>query len=152
MVLSLSAHGNSILLKINETTYIYVGHTIYSFKTKSPIAKYVSPIGNSDVPYPYAIDKNGEYYLLVEDVILKNVPNAQKYNPYNYYYLHSLITADRGIVPPLQPIIPFFKGIDMFYIGEDRYTLRYKPNPSKRYDSTMSIVLQDGRKKAITKN
>jgi len=144
-------NGNSILLKINETNYIYVGHTIYSFKSKSPIIKYVSPVGNSDVPYPYAIDKNGEYYLLIEDVILKNVPKAQKYNPYNYYYLHSLITADRGIVPPLQPVVPFFKGIDKFYIGKDRYTLRYKPDPSKGYDNNMSIVLQDGKKKVITK-
>lgn len=117
--------GNSMLLKISENKYVYIGSKIYSFKPYAQIKKYVSPVGGSDVPYPYAVDVDQNYYLMIEDVVLTNVPEDQMNDPYEYYYRKAgLITPDHNI----QPLISNFQGISEFYIGNDRYTLRHRPS------------------------
>lgn len=89
--------GNTILLELKDNEYIFIGWNILSFKPKNKIVKYISPVGNSDVPYPYAIDNKGMYYLLIENIIITSVPNEYKNDPYTYYYNnksvgHPLIT------------------------------------------------------------
>ena len=76
--------GNSILVQLNKKKYISIGWNIYSFETKDNIIKYSSPVGNNYVAYPYAIDNKGKHYLMIEYVIVKNVP--EKEDPYWYYY------------------------------------------------------------------
>src|SRR5688572_23168858 len=44
-------HGNSLLIKLHDHKYMYIGSEIYTFVTKDKIVDYVSPVGNSDVPY-----------------------------------------------------------------------------------------------------
>ena len=48
--------GNTILLQMTKEKYIIIANTISQFITKTQIIKYMSPIENNDVPYPYAID------------------------------------------------------------------------------------------------
>jgi len=87
--------GNSILFQVksdksNLKKYIYVGSEIYSFYTNELIDKYYSPIGNNDVPYPYAVSKNN-VYLMAE----KKVLNREKVylpDPYQQYYF-----TDHGV-------------------------------------------------------
>jgi hypothetical protein len=155
--------GNSILLKTGNNTYTYIGESIFSFTTYSDVDKYISPVGNSDVPYPYAIDKFGNMYLLIEDVVLLNPNGILKNklknfddNPYDYYYAAGLMTEDLGRIPPKQPEHPEFQGIIKYYIGKDQYTLTYKPNPSADYkrlipelDDTMYIITKDNKKKQV---
>ena len=81
--------GNSILFQIksdksNLKKYIYVGSEIYSFYTNELIDKYYSPIGNNDVPYPYAISKNN-VYLMAEKKVL-NREAVYLPDPYQQYY------------------------------------------------------------------
>lgn len=57
-------HGNSILVKINDHKYVFIGLEIYSFETKDVIQDYISPVGNSDVPYPVAYGKDNVYFLI----------------------------------------------------------------------------------------
>ena len=45
-----------------------------------------------------------------------------------------MITEDRGWNLYLQPIIKNFQNITEFYIDKDQYTLRYRPNPAKKYE------------------
>lgn len=85
--------GNSILLNINNLTYIYIGKSIYKFNALNKIITYVSPIGNSDVPYPYAIDIDGNIYLINDNKIIinnidliENMINSQFDDPYSLYY------------------------------------------------------------------
>lgn len=80
--------GNSILLQITKNDYLFIGNKIFSFISKAEIKNFVSPVGNSDVPYPYAIDTDGRYYLMIEAVILDKITNIKKYNndPYEFYY------------------------------------------------------------------
>jgi len=79
-------NGNSILLMMTKYDYVYIGSKIYRFKTKSEINKYYSPVGNSGVPYPHAVDKENNFYLMIEDVVIKNMPKRYYSDPYFYYY------------------------------------------------------------------
>jgi len=76
--------GNSILLYI-DNYYIFIGHKVYSFKTEYEIINYVSEVGNNDVPYPYAVDTENNYYLMIEEIKL-SVPDEYYTDPYTYYY------------------------------------------------------------------
>ena len=56
--------GNSILIEININKYVFIGEYVYEFSTTSKIEEFFSMIGNNDVPYPVAIDKNNVYFLI----------------------------------------------------------------------------------------
>ena len=154
--------GNTLLLHIDDKNYVYIGREIFSFKSLAKITKYLSPVGNNDVPYPYATDENGKTYLISEGVVLDNFQKNSVYDdPYDYYYHASLITADIGFLPPKQPILTNELNIVDFYIGDDQYSMRYRPNPAKEYDrvipelgTAMYIVTKEskGVKKLLSKN
>jgi len=79
-----SLHGNSLLVKINKNKYMHIGDRIYLFKTKDEIIDFVSPVGNSDVPYPIAYGTQNVYFMLddayvpIEKLVTKpTVANAE---------------------------------------------------------------------------
>lgn len=59
------AKGNSLLLQISDKRYIHVGDCVFSFEPveDDTIVKYYSPVGNNDVPYPYAVGKKNVYFM-----------------------------------------------------------------------------------------
>ena len=57
-------HGNSILVKETKTSYVSIGWNIQRFTTPYEILDYVSPVGNSDVPYPVAFSEDYVYFML----------------------------------------------------------------------------------------
>ena len=98
--------GNSILVQTEELKYTFIGLSIYSFTSLKTIEKYFSPIGNSDVPYPYAIDINQNIYLMIENIIIIPDKNTFEYlkekniGPYQFYYSNNrreLYGSDEGI-------------------------------------------------------
>jgi len=137
--------GNSILLKIKDRTYVYIGCCIFSFDAIDEIVEYQSPVGNNDVPYPYAIDATGRYYLLIENVIIMNgVSGMNEYdNPYDYYYDYQYITTCNK---KRKPKVNF--GIKDYYLGNEKYMMRYTPYPEKNYDR----LIKDYGKMSIVKN
>jgi hypothetical protein len=153
-------NGNSILIglfKERVQTYIHIGCSIFSFTPYAEIIEYVSPVGNNDVPYPYAVDSLGNYYLMIEYVILLHTPTLKEEvgtNPYRYYYDRTLMTIDEGRIPPEQPIIPYFKDIKEFYMddedGYSKYTLRYVPKTRKRENTKLYIIKTTGEKIELT--
>ena len=62
--------GNSVLIEKCPQEYVFVGDRIFSFVTTSPIDFFLSEVGNNDVPYPYAIDRSGRFYLFAELVVI----------------------------------------------------------------------------------
>lgn len=149
--------GNSVLLKISADEYIIIGNDIRSFNTSSPIIEYVSPVGNNDVPYPYAIDEQGHYYLLSSDVILLKVPKNKRNDVADYYYEAANMTQDMGICDSKPKTNPF-AGIVEFRIGGERYTLNYEGEPAKEYDrlieyfgSPIEVIKTDKKKYKLTK-
>lgn len=47
-------------------------------------------MGNSNVPYPYAVDEDRNIYLMIEDIIMCPTDYGENIiaykDPYNYYY------------------------------------------------------------------
>lgn len=94
---SKSGVGNSILIQTANNKYIFIGSKILEFTTKIPIVDFQSPIGNSDVPYPYA--RTNDSYILfapsgytehkeklkIEEMEI-NDENKNISNPYDKYY------------------------------------------------------------------
>ena len=156
--------GNSILLNLSDNKYVYIGSDIRSFKTRNRIIKYVSPVGNNDVPYPYAIDSKGNIYLIVEGIILKNSRQLKSRmkdydDPYSYYYDWHLITSDIGSIPPKIPKLTNHLKISEFFLGNDPYTLTFDPNPDKEYDrliqdfgSDIYVIDEDGNRIDLDRN
>ena len=81
--------GNSILLELSEHKYVYIGNIVYSFETDEELISYVSPVGNNDVPYPYAVGQSGKFYLMIENVILEPMVFEKGEDPYKFYYTAS---------------------------------------------------------------
>jgi hypothetical protein len=65
-------HGNSILVQETKTSYVSVGWMILRFETSEEILDYVSPVGNSDVPYPVAYSQNYVYFMLECEYVAKD--------------------------------------------------------------------------------
>ncbi len=89
----LSFEGNSILVEIDNNTYIFIGINIFKFNSLCKINYYLSIIGNSSVPYPYAIDEQNNIYLMIENTIMIPENNTFEYikkkgDPYMFYYGH----------------------------------------------------------------
>lgn len=118
--------GNSILLKMNINEYIFIGDRIFSFRANHEIVTFVSPIGNNDVPYPYAIDTENNYYFLIgtDSGMLKTTNDG---DPYDYYYA----VLDH---------IGESENVECIYIGEDRYKITSSANPEKKYDGLIKRI------------
>lgn len=87
--------GNSVLLQVAARRYVYVGKRVYAFAVPADdeIQGYVSPMGNSAVPYPYAVGKRNTY-LMIEHTWVPNADlPADVDDPYLYYYNHDLATG-----------------------------------------------------------
>jgi hypothetical protein len=88
-------HGNSILVKLSDNKYVYIGSIAYQFETEDKILDYVSPVGNSNVPYPIAYGEDNLYYMLDKQYIKRedidieiNIANSDNpdQNLYRYFY------------------------------------------------------------------
>lgn len=66
-------HGNTILIKLAINKYIFIGSEIYKFKIHDDeIIDYISPVGNSDVPYPVAYGKHFVYFMDDKEKVKKS--------------------------------------------------------------------------------
>lgn len=77
--------GNSVLIHQEKNNYIFIGRGIFTFKAQDQIFSFYSPLGNSDVPYPWA--KGHQFtYLMEEAVYIENRFLKKSDDPYLYYY------------------------------------------------------------------
>ena len=83
--------GNSILLEVGDGKYIYIGHEIYSLETKDKerIVEYYSPVGNSMVPYPYAVGETNTYFMLNKQLVPNSLLDLKK-DGYGQFYGHTI--------------------------------------------------------------
>jgi hypothetical protein len=81
------SQGSSILLKQSKNKYMYIGDAVKTFEPikDDVLLDYQSPIGNSDVPYPYAVGEKYTY-LMIENVYIDNAALNKKEDPYKQYY------------------------------------------------------------------
>jgi hypothetical protein len=122
--------GNTILLELDENKYMFIGDRVYTFESLAEIVTFLSPIGNNDVPYPYAADVDGNYYLPVANaIVMASGAIRDAEDKYRYFYDKSLITQDIGYVEPKQPEATY-KNIKAFYINDEQYTMRLSFTPT----------------------
>lgn len=83
--------GNSILICVGPGKYIYSGHEIYSLETKDgeEIKAYYSPVGNSAVPYPYAVGEKYTYFMLDKETVPNELLDLKK-DTYAQFYGHTI--------------------------------------------------------------
>jgi hypothetical protein len=114
--------GNSILLHISKANYIYIGHMIQSFETREgeKIKSYYSPIGNSDVPYPYAIGEQYTYFMLDMDTIPNELLDLSK-DAYPQYYGHSFRKTEEDKAHYKKVIEPAIRGVRHKMIHKSHY-------------------------------
>lgn len=55
--------NNTVLIHVGKKKYVVVYDDVYSFIAPEKITHYASPVGPSDVPYPYAMSKSYVYLL-----------------------------------------------------------------------------------------
>lgn len=115
-------YGNSIIVQETETKWIHIGYRIFSFEPESKIVKYHSHVGNSNVPYPFAIDEDGNQYLMIENLVLSTKEDCHD-DPYNYVYFETKSKETR-IFPIKNAVL-----IDKRPGWEDREELHFTPNP-----------------------
>jgi hypothetical protein len=75
--------GNTILIEKKDKQYIFIGHIIKEFKTFDNIIKFYSYVGNSDVPYPYAVGDKFLYSFIDECGYIGNKEYQDKLDNYN---------------------------------------------------------------------
>jgi len=82
--------GNSLLVVINPTKMLYIGSHIYTFEPVKgdTIQAYYSPVGNSDVPYPWAVGTTHTYFMLGAVSVPNDVIEPRIKDPYSVYYGH----------------------------------------------------------------
>jgi hypothetical protein len=71
--------GNSILLHLGGLKYVFIGHAVLEFeidKEDEEIVKYISYMGNSGVPYPYAIGKKHTYIIPLDKGSNQKIDNS----------------------------------------------------------------------------
>ncbi|PNW78622.1 hypothetical protein CHLRE_09g389500v5 [Chlamydomonas reinhardtii] len=99
--------GSSVLIGLGGCKYIFVGMEAYSFTTEDDeIRDYVSTMGNSAVPYPYAVGAQNCYYM-IEDTyipwhIIRRTRPQDREDPYHVLYSNEL----HGWLPGRDPTAP----------------------------------------------
>jgi hypothetical protein len=87
--------GNTILLHVKPNEYVFIGHSIYLFKLKDDkIVKYYSPVGPSDVPYPYAVGEKNTYFMLDMESLPNDCIDLTE-DGYTQFYGFGLDKADQ---------------------------------------------------------
>jgi hypothetical protein len=79
--------GNTVLMQVDTNKYVAVVVDIIGFELEKDdeVQKYMSPIGNNDVPYPYIVGKT-HVYLLAQHVILPKESLDLTKDVYEQYY------------------------------------------------------------------
>lgn len=129
--------GNSILLYLGHDEYVYIGNSIKTF-VSTEIVEYNSPVGNNNVPYPYAFTSDGRCHLVIEDVTIV-LPPGQSQDPYQYYYNANQIRDTQ------------------WFLDDEEYSMRYEPNPDCTYtrliphEAQEMSIIANGARKVITR-
>jgi hypothetical protein len=77
--------GNTVLLEIDFRTYLcFQDHHFLLFKTTDDIEAYFSPVGNSDVPYPFAVGTEKVYLMMEDGCTFRD--NSKDRTPFTRYH------------------------------------------------------------------
>jgi len=108
--------GNTILLKISEIKYVFIGTEVYEFETDDNIKIYYSPVGNSAVPYPFAIGEKYIYFMLdyccLSQTKNNNCIPLDTTDAYTYFYDHDKKYNLKNKIEPMHNVRVVCEHID----------------------------------------
>lgn len=138
--------GNSILLHLGDLKYVFIGKEIYQFRALAEIVKYKSPVGNNDVPYPWARDSKQNIYLMIENIVILNTPQNERNmnyydDPYDYYYDARHIIPTPRYIDKIKTATHYKSKpvITEWGLGNNVYDLTYQSDAAKNYDRLMDF-------------
>jgi len=144
--------GNSLLLELTSGDCVFVGEAVKQFRPQAPIVKYVSEVGNNDVPYPLAVDQDGRRYLMTENVILTQIPPDTE-DSYRWYYDRCSMTPELSVIREGEEKLssteterPIWTRTDVlrFFVGPETYNLTYTPYPRENF----AFLIQCGQEES----
>jgi Leucine-rich repeat (LRR) protein len=138
-----SQDGNSLLLRLKADahTYLYVGERVYTFEASGEITRYVSPVGNSSVPYPYAVDdRRNRFYLMCERVVCSRLEPTTS-DPYALYYARTSANGSKAFAT--------FHQLRKLSLGDQSVGLSYHTNPTKDYELHRKWAIQSRKKQRM---
>ena len=91
--------GNTILIHLSKFKYMQIGSIVCEFTLREPVLEYISPVGNDDVPYPYAVLEDG--FLLCSQQIKKSKKKGRS---------RSRSRKKRRKVKKVKMYLPYIKG------------------------------------------
>lgn len=92
--------GNSILLQLSKQMYVYIGSEIYKFRSRDQIKQFISPVGNNDVPYPYALGTNFCYFFIyATKIAFSPFMKSDEFNDHAYSYYYNQLKFPSEEVP-----------------------------------------------------
>lgn len=97
-------YGNSVLVELPKTktqktsTFMFIGDEIFTFCPEDEIVSYRSDMGNSGVPYPFAVGTTYTY-LMIAQTYMKNdmLYTDQTMGPYEQFYGHDVSKHEKHI-------------------------------------------------------
>ena len=93
--------GSSIVVETSPLHYTFIGDCIFEFRTLDPIKILYSPVGNSAVPYPYAVGETNTYLLTPQYLYIPNENIDLTQDVYDQYYA-DVKRFRKGIAKPFK--------------------------------------------------
>ncbi len=154
--------GETILLRISQDTYVFIGMIIYEFKPLAPIVKYDFDMFSKYFSSPYAVDSNGNYYILIWFCILLNRkggltelikpehPNCPGLILYQARYISMPPSDEKSIVKLWKKLDG--SDVKFFYSKGKRAELVYNLVPRETYEknSPCYVIKKNGERWNIT--
>ena len=93
--------------------YLFVEGSVYAFHTAHPIVHLSSPVGNSDSPYPWGLDIEGNVYFFQLGSVVRLQPTKSlarllsdpEKDPYDYFFeARRFLHRQNGIWIPVDGI------------------------------------------------
>ena len=108
---------------------VFVGREIYVFALDGPILCFRTPIGNNEVPYPFAVTANSIYLLVDRSVIPRTLLAHPNQDPYDIAYAphHANCTLAGGLIN-LHPEWP-----SDYVFSSPEYLARRRPEVATKY-------------------
>ena len=109
--------GNSILVHKTDLDYVCIGSDIFEFTALDKIWEYVSPVGNSGVPYPFAVDTKGRHYNMLHELCTPTGSGYAEWKPTPKYVTQSIMNHDGKMerVSPMSPrTMPLTRCVEIF--------------------------------------
>jgi hypothetical protein len=105
--------GNTILVVHTNGSVTFIGKSIYTFQPHRALVTYVS-----EMPYPYAIDQEDNYYFFEEHTVVRGAHITNKVDPYSH----------QGGLYGLMDMTGF-EDVVVYSVGasEYSYTMMWKP-------------------------